>query len=206
MSRTRSDVVPEAIAKTGLRTIRRPTDPAPATPEEEALLERAAELRADCTTWEKTAEQLKVDPAELEALVKAHKYLFKRLLFRADREAAREDRRLARVVFRKQIGKDPTTQAARLSAQCLVNIDLTYYRHRNKKPPLCGLDPNDPKLKDAIKSAEFMAATTHEERMQLLESFMEGHVHKRMGELGLGKHYQPKKGWLSEDDLRGFGG
>ena len=61
MSRSRSDAVPEAIAKTGLRTIRRPTDPAPATPEEEALLERAAAVRADCTTWEKTAEQLKVD-------------------------------------------------------------------------------------------------------------------------------------------------
>src|SRR4029079_4120510 len=106
---------PGATPKPAPPPTRRPPDPAPATPEEEALLERAAALRADCTTWEKTAEQLKVDPAELEALVQAHKYSFRRLLFRADREAAREDRRLARVVFRKQIGLDPTSQAARLS-------------------------------------------------------------------------------------------
>ena len=100
---------------TGIRRAR-PVDPIPATPETEARLERIAAIRADGASWDKTAEQLKTTAAELEALVKTHKYLFRRIMFRADREVAREDRRIARVVFRKQIGLDPTTQAARLSA------------------------------------------------------------------------------------------
>jgi hypothetical protein len=158
---------------TGIRRARR-VDPVPATPETEARLERIAAVRADGASWEQTATELETAAAELEALVKAHPFLFGRIMFRADREAAREDRRIARVVFRKQISKDPTSQAARLSAQCLVNIDLTYYRHRNKKTPFYGLDPNDPKLRAGIQIAEFEASTTHEHRMAVLESSLRG--------------------------------
>src|SRR6476620_2421281 len=75
---------------TGIRRAR-PVDPVPATPETEARLERIAAIRADGASWDKTAEQLKTTAAELEALVKTHKYLFRRIMFRADREAARED-------------------------------------------------------------------------------------------------------------------
>src|SRR4029079_491059 len=140
-------------------------------------LERIAAIRADGASWDKTAEQLKTTAAELEALVKTHKYLFRRIMFRADREVAREDRRIARVVFRKQIGLDPTTQAARLSAQCLVNIDLTYYRHRNKKTPFYGLDPADPKLQEALRRIESESSMTPEHREELLAHIVErGHI------------------------------
>ena len=114
-------------------------------------------------SWDQTGEKLKRPAAELEALARAHPLLFRRLMNRADREMAREDRRVARIVFRKQMRKDPESQAARLSAQCLVNIDLTYFRHRNKKQRYYGLDPADPKLQRALCIAQFESEHTEEE-------------------------------------------
>ena len=54
---------------------------------------------------------------------------------------AREDRRVARIVFRKQM--DPESQAWRGRHNVSLNIDLTNFRHRNKLRYF-GLDPNDP--------------------------------------------------------------
>jgi hypothetical protein len=103
----------------------RPADPVPASPEEEEFLERVAEFRAVGHSWDKTAIEFHTTTAELKALTKRYHYLFRRIMFRADREMARDDRRVAASVFRKQINKDPLTQAARLSAQFLSNIALT---------------------------------------------------------------------------------
>ena len=146
----------------------RPVDPVPATPDEQALLERIAAIRAEGAGWDQTGEKLKRPAAELETLARAHPLLFRRLMNRADREMAREDRRVARIVFRKQMRKDPESQAARLSAQCLVNIDLTYFRHRNKKPRYFGLDPNDPQLQAALRMVKTRRSMTPKQLIRFL--------------------------------------
>jgi hypothetical protein len=160
-------------------------DPVPATPDEQALLERIAQVRAEGAGWDQTADRLKRPAAELEELARAHPILFRRLMNRADREVAREDRRVARVVFRRQIRSDPESQAARLSAQQLVNIDLTYFRHRNKKPRIIGLDPNDPGIQQALSDYELLNSLTREEWDEMRAKSIDDRIRKRLAEMGL---------------------
>src|SRR5262249_47400601 len=96
-------------------------------PEQLTLLKHAAELRADGNSWEQTARQLKTDSAELRRLAEDSGRFFRQIMAKADRAATREGRREATFVLRKQLRIEPGSIGARLSAQCLANIDLTYY-------------------------------------------------------------------------------
>ena len=163
-----------------------PVPPEPAlTDEERERLHHIAEIRADGNSWEQTAKLLKADAKELRQFVKKAGVAFRRMMARADRELTRDSRREAMFVLRKQLRSDPDSIGARLAAQCLANIDLTYYRHRNKKPKLLGLDPNSPELQEALRFVNFKNSLKPGEAELINRNIIETKVRSRLEQLGL---------------------
>jgi hypothetical protein len=153
--------------------------------EERERLQQIADLRADGNSWERTAKLLNADAKELRQFVKKAGIAFRRILARTDRELTRDGRREAMFVLRKQLRTDPDSIGARLAAQCLANIDLTFYRHRNKKPKLLGLDPENPDLQEALRFVQFQNSLKPEEAKSICRQIFEGEVSRRLIELGL---------------------
>ena len=160
--------------------------PEPAlTDDERERLQLIAEIRADGNSWERTAKQMNADVKELRQFVKKAGVAFRRIMAKTDRELTRDSRREAMFVLRKQLRSDPDSIGARLAAQCLANIDLTYYRHRNKMPKFFGIDPDSPELQEVIRVVNYVDSLNAGEVKSLSEEIIERGVRDRLKQLGI---------------------
>jgi hypothetical protein len=154
----------------------------PPPPEQLDLLERIAEVRATGASWEHTAKELATTVDELRALTKAHRQLFRRLSARADREVMREGMREAVFYLRKHMRNVEDPVESRKNAEELSQITLTFYRHRNKKTPIIGLDPEDPDVQEAVRYVEMKKSWTPEQWKRWAENNREYEFDRRLRE------------------------
>src|SRR5262245_53614337 len=107
--------------------------PIPLQPEV-ALLERAAELRANGSSWDVVARKLDTNPDVLRAAVAAHRKQYRRFFVAARREVLDESFCEGLYTLRRQVRSDDE-RIANKAADALVRARLALFRHRRKGPP-----------------------------------------------------------------------
>src|SRR5437588_10492954 len=103
----------------------------PLTPEADALLSEAAELRAGGLSWDAAARKIGVGVGELRGLARAHRTLYRRYYADAYREVIDDSFAEAVLSLRRQLRSDDE-KAARESAGFLARVWMTRVRHRRR--------------------------------------------------------------------------
>src|SRR5438132_14385367 len=103
----------------------------PTTLTPDALLGRAAEMRAHGLSWDTVARKLKLDEEELQQLVHDAGPAYRRLLATARREVRGEAADEALVTLRRELRSDED-KARRGAADSILKLTMTLLRHRPK--------------------------------------------------------------------------
>src|SRR5690242_7107012 len=103
----------------------------PLTPETDALLLEAAELRAGGSSWDAAARKLGLAADEPRGLARAHRKLYRRYYADAYREVIDDSFAEAVLSLRRQLRSDDE-KAARESAGYLARVWMTRLRHRRR--------------------------------------------------------------------------
>ncbi|MBA4189172.1 MAG: hypothetical protein C0467_14335 [Planctomycetaceae bacterium] len=133
------------------------------TPEVEAVLSRAAELRAEGSGWPASADELDYAADDLKQLCKEAGKLYDRMYSKAQRQVIREG--LAESMFQmRRLLRVGDNREIRHAADSLARISMTMIRHRRrakstaKKPQ--EIDPRLAKMKD--EDVEFLLWLTEQ--------------------------------------------
>src|SRR5437763_5280520 len=137
----------------------------PATPDTDALLSRAAELRARGASWEAAADELDADPDDLRRLTRDAGPAYRRLFAAARREVTDEAFGEALLALRREL-RSRDERARREAAGVIVRIRLTAIRHLARRKAGGGTGAAPPALgrrADAERLVDFLSEHTDEE-------------------------------------------
>ncbi len=140
------------------------------TPELEAVLSRAAELRAAGSCWKATAQSIGYEGDDLELLCKEAGKAYERLYSKPRRNVVREG--LAESMFTlRRLLREGDDGEARKAAECLSRISMTFIRHRRRVK--ANDSKPDPRLEglrdDDIALVKWMATQTDEQLRDFAE-------------------------------------
>ena len=105
----------------------------PATLNSDALIVRAAELRAHGLSWDATAARVHTTPDELRQLVRDLAPEYREASRAARKEVADEAFTEALLTLRRELRSDDD-EARRFAAGCLLKLRMTLMRHRPRRP------------------------------------------------------------------------
>ncbi|MCE9560661.1 MAG: hypothetical protein K8U57_01275 [Planctomycetes bacterium] len=134
------------------------------TPEVEAILQFAAKLRAEGSSWNAVARAVDYDADDLEQLCKDAGKVYQLLYSKARRAVVRES--LAESMFTlRRLLREGNARESRHAAECLARISMTFVRHRQRSkanepkpdPRLEGLREED------IELVKWLSTKTDEE-------------------------------------------
>jgi len=132
------------------------------TPEVEAVLERAAELRAEGSSWSKTATAMGYVGDDLKGICKDAGQTYERIYTKACRAVVREALSESMFVLRRLL-REGADADSRRAAECLSRISMTFIRHRRSTAIAKGPKP-DPRLEgmseESIEMAKWLSVQT----------------------------------------------
>src|SRR5947207_10732662 len=138
----------------------------PATPDTDALLARAAELRARGASWEAAADELDTDPGALKALTRDAGPAYRRLFAAARREVSEEAFTEALFTLRKEL-RSKDEKGRREAAAIILRLRMTAMRHLARRAANGGAGTPRPPVSarraDAERLVDFLADRTDEE-------------------------------------------
>src|SRR5205807_5333015 len=137
----------------------------PATPDTDALLSRAAELRARGASWEAAADELDTDPGALKALTRDAGPAYRRLFAAARREVSEEAFTEALFTLRREL-RSKDEKGRREAAGVLLRLRMTAIRHlarRAARGPASPVSPVSGRRADAERLVDFLADHTDEQ-------------------------------------------
>jgi len=142
------------------------------TPEVEAVLERAAELRAEGSSWTKTANAMGYVGDDLKGICKDAGQTYERLVSKARRQVVRDALAESMFVLRRLLREGADAESRR-AAECLSRISMTFIRHRRRAAVAMGPKPDLEEVvitDEAIATAKWLASQTVERRLELPSS------------------------------------
>jgi len=132
------------------------------TPAVEAVLERAAELRAEGSSWNNTAIAMGYVGDDLKGICKDAGQTYERLYSKARRAVVREALSESMFTLRRLL-REGAEADSRRAAECLSRISMTFIRHRRRAAVAKGPKP-DPRLEgmsaETIEMAKWLSVQT----------------------------------------------